>query len=67
MKDNLKSDNITLEERKLLFAMKTRAVNVKTNFLNNFSNTNMLCRPCHKPGAKESELHLMKYEKNYCM
>ena len=64
MKDNLKSDKITLEERKLLFAMKTQAVNVKTNFQNNFSNTNMLCcRPCHKPGEKESVLHLMKYEK----
>ena len=62
MKDYLKSDKITLEEKKLLFAMKTRAINVKTNFRNNFSNTNMLCRLCHKPGEKESELHLMKCE-----
>ena len=34
MKDYLISDKINLEEKKLLFAMKTRAINVKTNFHN---------------------------------
>jgi hypothetical protein len=57
MKPYLKSSNITLDEKKLLFAMKTRSVNVKTNFKNGFSN--MLCRLCAKPGEDESELHLM--------
>ena len=38
--------------------MKTRAINVKTNFRNNFSN--MLCRLCQKPDENESEIHLMK-------
>ena len=32
MKDYLKSDKITTEEKKLLLAMKTKTVNVKTNF-----------------------------------
>ena len=44
MKDYLKSDKITIEEKKLLFAMKTRTLNVKTNFRNNFAN--LLCRLC---------------------
>ena len=38
--------------------MKTRAINVKTNFRNNYSS--MLCRLCQKPGESESEIHLMK-------
>ena len=60
MKEYLKTDKITVSEKKLLFAMKTRATNVKTNFRNNFSN--MLCRLCQKPGENESEIHLMKCE-----
>ena len=32
MKEYLKTDKITVSEKKLLFAMKTRATNVKTNF-----------------------------------
>ena len=57
LKDYLTSYKISLEGKKLLFAMKTRSVNVKTNFKNGFSN--MLCRLCAKPGEDESELHLM--------
>ena len=60
MKDYLKTEKINLSEKKLLFAMKTRAINVKTNFRNNFSN--MLCRLCQKPGEHESEIHLMQCE-----
>ena len=60
MKPYLKSSKITLDEKKLLFAMKTRSVNVKTNFKNGFSN--LLCRLCAKPGEDESELHLMRCE-----
>ena len=55
LKPYLKSSKLTLEEKKLLFAMKTRSVNVKTNFKNGFSN--LLCRLCAKPGEDESELH----------
>ena len=61
LKEYLKNSEITLEEKKLLFAMKTRTVNVKTNFRNSYSN--LTCRLCAKPGEEESEFHLMRCEK----
>ena len=61
MKGYLKTQKISVEEKKLLFAMKTRQVNVKTNYRNDFSD--MLCRLCAKPEELESELHLMCCEK----
>ena len=61
LKEYLKNSEITLEEKKLLFTMKTRTVNVKTNFRNSYSN--LTCRLCEKPGEEESELHLMRCEK----
>ena len=61
MKEYLVTSELTLEEKKLLFAMKTRTVNVKTNFRN--SHDNLLCRLCQKEGEQESELHLMGCEK----
>ena len=50
----------TTDEKKLLFALKTRAVNVKTNYSSNL--TNMQCRLCRKNGEEESELHVMHCE-----
>ena len=41
LKDYLKNSEITLEEKKLLFTMKTRTVNVKTSFRNSYSNFDM--------------------------
>jgi hypothetical protein len=61
LKEYLKSSEITLDEKRLLFSMKTRQVNVKTNYRNGFSN--LLCRLCEKPGEEESEIHLMSCEK----
>ena len=61
MKEYLKTDLISVDEKKLLFSMKTRTVNVKTNFKSNFSN--LLCRLCFKPNEEESELHLMSCQK----
>ena len=60
IKPYLRSSKITLDEKKLLFALKTWSVNVKTNFRNGFSN--LSCRLCAKPGEDESELHLMQCE-----
>ena len=40
--------------------MKTRSVDVKTNFKKKFSNTNMFCRLCKTVGEEESEIHLLK-------
>ena len=58
MKDYLKSDRLSVEEKKLLFSMKTRSTNVKTNFRNSY--TNLLCRLCQKPDEDECEIHLLK-------
>ena len=54
MKDYLKSEKISTDEKKLLFAMQTRTVNVKTNFRNNHAD--LLCRLCKSPGENESEI-----------
>ena len=56
LKEYLKSS-----KKRLLFSMKTRQVNVKTNYRNGFSN--LLCRLCEKPGEVETEIHLMSCEK----
>ena len=61
LKDYLKTEQITTDEKKLLFALKTRQVDVKTNFRNMYSN--MLCRLCTKVGTEESEIHMMTCEK----
>ena len=59
MKEYLTSEQLTTDEKKLLFALKTRDVNVKTNFKNMFSKTNMSCRLCNS-NDKESEIHILK-------
>ena len=58
MKEYLKSPHLNTEEKRLLFALKTRGVNVKTNF-KNISKTNMSCRLC-KSIEEESEIHILK-------
>ena len=59
VKDYLTSGKMGLDETKLLFAMQTRGVNVKTNYSGSYSESNMQCRLCKKIGEKESEIHLM--------
>ena len=59
IKKILTSDKISIDEKKLLFAMQTRAVNVKTNYSGSYSKSNMQCRLCKKIGESESEIHLM--------
>ena len=59
MKEYLKSPHLNTDEKRLLFALKTRGVNVKTNFKNMFSKTNMSCRLC-KSNEEESEIHILK-------
>ena len=61
LKDYLTSDKISLEGKKLLFAMKTRGVNVKTNFKTSYSD--LTCRLCGKQDEAESESHLLKCDK----
>ena len=61
LKDYLKTENISVSEKKLLFALKTRQINVKTNLRTMFSYLH--CRLCKEVGTEESELHIMKCEK----
>ena len=60
IKKYLISDEMSTDEKKVLFALKTRAVNVKTNYSSNL--TDYQCRLCHKVEEKESEIHIMKCE-----
>ena len=61
IKKYLISEKMTTDKKKVLFSLKTRAVNVKTNYSSNL--TNYQCRLCHKLEEKESEIHVMKCEK----
>ena len=58
IKDYLTSNQISTDEKKLLFALKTKTVNVKTKYSNGYSN--MQCRLCKAQGEDENEIHLMK-------
>ena len=60
LKDYLKCERLTLEEKKLLFASKTRSVNVKTSFRKMYSKTNMFWRLCKSEEEEESEIHILK-------
>ena len=60
MKEYLTTQQMTTGEKQLLFAIKTKCVDVKTNFKNQFSKSNMFCRLCKNTDEEESELHLLK-------
>ena len=60
MKEYLTTEQLTTDEKQLLFAMKTKCVDVKTNFKNKFKNSNMFCRLCKNTDEEESEIHLLK-------
>ena len=49
---------ISTDEKELLFALKTKTVNVKTNYSSGYKD-NMQCRLCGKPGEDESEIHIL--------
>ena len=58
IKQYLTCQEISTEEKKLLFALKTKTVNVKTNYSSGYKD-NMQCRLCGKPGEDESEIHIL--------
>ena len=43
MKEYFTTQQMTTDEKQLLFAMKTKCVDVKTNVKNKFSKSNMFC------------------------
>ena len=58
IKGYLICEQLTTEDKQLLFALKTRAVDVKTNYKSMFSN--LQCRLCNSLAEDESEIHVMK-------
>ena len=58
MKEYLKSSIISTEEKRMLFAMKTRMVDVKSNYRNKYKH-DLSCTLCRE-NCVESEEHLLK-------
>ena len=56
MKQYLSSEDLTLEEKRMLFLVRNRMCDVKSNYRTHFKN-NMRCRLCDT--CEESELHLL--------
>ena len=56
IKQYLISDQLSLEEKRLLFQIRNQTCDLKTNYRQLYSN-NMLCRLCAE--QEESEIHLM--------
>ena len=55
----LKCEDLSTKEKKLLFSLRCRTVDVKTNYRNKFK-FNMFCRICDNKTDEESENHLLK-------
>ena len=56
------SEKLSTKEKKLLFSLRTRSVNVKTNYKNKYK-FNMQCSLCGDPSESESETHLLNCTK----
>ena len=58
----LQSGKFTTKEKKLLFSLRTRSIDVKTNYKNKHK-FNMQCSLCEDENDEESEIHLLKCAK----
>ena len=56
MQSYLKSDQLTLEEKRALFMLRSKSFGVKSNFSNMFK-SDMSCRICNNPQTFEDEMH----------
>ena len=59
LQNYFKSTKLSTKEKKLLFSLRTRTVDVKTNYRNKYK-FNMQCRLCDDKTTEESEKHLLK-------
>ena len=59
LQDYLQTDKLSTKEKKLLFSLRTRSVNVKRNYKNMYK-FNMKCALCENENDEESEKHLLK-------
>ena len=57
MQPYLRNENLTIQNKKLMFKIKNRLIDVKINFKKKYNN-NLECRLCSYP--EESQAHLMK-------
>ena len=55
----LKSENLTYKQKQLLFSLRTRSINVKTNYKNKYKHSNLFCTLCEDK-VVESESHLLE-------
>ena len=58
----LTSDKLTTREKKLLFSLRTRSIDVKRNYKNKFK-FNMSCSLCRDDSQEETETHLLECSK----
>ena len=57
----LSSPNLSTREKQLLFSLRTRSLDVKTNYKNKYI-LNLTCSLCKNPAEAESEIHLINCE-----
>ena len=57
MQPYLQNENLSIQNKKLMFKIKNRLIDVKTNFKKKYSN-NLKCRLCSSP--EESQAHLIE-------
>ena len=53
------NSNFSIKETQLLFKLRTRMLNVKANFRNQFNNMDISCNLCDS-GQEESQFHLLE-------
>ena len=58
LQEYLKCEKMSTNDKKLLFSLRTRSYDVKTNYKNKYK-FNMQCRYCEVESKEESEVHLM--------
>ena len=59
LQNYLTSDNLSTNQKKLLFSLRTRSIHVKTNYQNKYK-FNMFCSVCDDKTEEESEIHLLR-------
>ena len=58
MQKYLRSDELTLRQKKLLFLLRSKMLKIKANF-SAFHKNNLTCSLCMDPRSEESEIHLL--------
>ena len=62
LQDYLKTEKLTTKQKKLLFSLRTRSIDVKNNYKNKYK-FNMRCQICEDENSVDSEEHYLKCTK----